>query len=61
MNDLKIKGNWNQIQGKLKEMYGDVVDDESLFAEGKADQLIGKLQEKTGKSKEALIKEIEAL
>ena len=50
----KIKGNWNQIKGKLKQKYGDLTDDDLTYAEGKEDELLGRLQKKTGESKEAL-------
>lgn len=46
-----LKGNWNQIKGKLKQNYGELTDDDLTYQEGKEDQLIGKLQEKLGKSK----------
>ncbi|MAY83743.1 MAG: general stress protein CsbD [Flavobacteriales bacterium] len=47
----QIKGNWNQIKGKLKEEYAELSEDDLVFEEGKTDQLIGKIQEKTGKTK----------
>ena len=50
----KIKGNWNMIKGKLKEEYGDLTDDDLTYAEGEEDQLIGKIQKKTGKTKEEI-------
>ena len=48
----KLRGNWNMVKGKLKERYGDLSDDDLTYAEGKEDQLIGKIQAKTGESKE---------
>jgi uncharacterized protein YjbJ (UPF0337 family) len=48
----KIKGNWNVIKGKLKQQYGDLTDDDLTYAEGKEDELLGRIQKKTGKSKE---------
>lgn len=59
MNELQIKGNWNQIKGKLKQKYADLTDDDLQFTEGKSDELLGRLQKKTGKSKEDLKREIE--
>jgi uncharacterized protein YjbJ (UPF0337 family) len=58
MDDLRIKGNWNQIKGKLKQSYGNLTDDDLTYVEGKEDELLGRLQEKTGKSKDELKKEI---
>ncbi len=52
MNELKFKGNWNEIKGKLKEKYGELTDDDLQYSEGKEDQLLGRLQQKLGKSKD---------
>jgi len=52
MNDLKIKGNWNETKGKLKQKYGELSDDDLAFEEGKEDELVGRLQKKTGKRKD---------
>ncbi len=58
MNETEFKGKWNKAKGKLKQTYADLTDDDLKYAEGKSDELLGRLQEKTGKSKEALKKEI---
>jgi uncharacterized protein YjbJ (UPF0337 family) len=50
----KMKGNWNQIKGKLKQQWADLTDDELLYEEGKEDEVIGRIQQKTGESKEAI-------
>jgi len=49
------------VKGKLKQKYGQLTDDDLTFAEGKEDELLGRLQQKLGKSKEDLRKEIEGL
>jgi uncharacterized protein YjbJ (UPF0337 family) len=61
MTKLQFKGGWNEIKGKLKQKYGRLTDDDLTFAEGKDDELLGRLQKKLGKSKEDLRKEIESL
>jgi uncharacterized protein YjbJ (UPF0337 family) len=61
MNKLGIKGNWNEIKGKLKQKYADLTDDDLMFAEGKEDELYGRLQKRLGKTKDELRKEIEAI
>ncbi|MCH7398184.1 CsbD family protein [Belliella sp. DSM 107340] len=48
----KMKGNWNEIKGKLKQKYGELTDDDLIYAEGKSDEVLGKIQKKTGKTKE---------
>ena len=60
MNNLKIKGAWNEVKGKLKKKYGQLTDDDLLYAEGQDDELLGRLQKKLGKTKEELRREIEA-
>ena len=58
---LEIKGNWNEVRGKLKQKYGQLIDDDLAFSEGKEDELLGRLQQKLGKTKEELRAEIERL
>jgi len=61
MNKLQIKGSWNEIKGKLKQQFGNLTDNDLTFAEGKEDELLGRLQKKLGKSKEELRAMIEKL
>jgi uncharacterized protein YjbJ (UPF0337 family) len=61
MNKLQIKGSWNEIKGKLKQKYGELTDDDLTFAEGKEDEVLGRLQQRLGKTKEEIRREIEAL
>lgn len=49
---LKVKGNWNELKGKIKQQYADLTDDDLLYVEGKEDELLGRIQQKTGKTKE---------
>ena len=61
MTNLQFKGNWNEVKGKLKQKYGQLTDDDLTFAEGKDDELLGRLQKRLGKSKEELRMEIESM
>lgn len=61
MNAQTLKGNWNELKGKLKQKYADLTDDDLLYVEGKEDELYGKLQQKLGKTKEEVQKEINDL
>ena len=56
MNKLNIKGNWNEVAGKLKQQFADLTDDDLLFAEGKEEELLGRLQKKLGKNKQDIRK-----
>ncbi len=61
MNKLKMRGNWNEVKGKLKQKYADLTDDDLMFAEGKEEELFGRLQKRLGKSKEEIRQEIEKI
>ena len=61
MSDLYLKGNWNSLKGKLKKKYAALTDDDLAYAEGKEDELIGKLQKKLGKTKAEVINELDKL
>ena len=52
MNSTVIKGNWNELKGKLKQKYGNLTDDDLMFTEGREDEMLGRLQKKLGKSKD---------
>lgn len=52
MDDLRIKGNWNETKGKLRQKWAELTDDDLQYTEGKEDELLGRLQKKTGKSKD---------
>ncbi|MES2108095.1 MAG: CsbD family protein [Bacteroidota bacterium] len=56
MSDLKLKGTWNELKGKIKQAYGDLTDDDLIRKEGKDDEMLGKLQQKTGKGRDELVK-----
>jgi uncharacterized protein YjbJ (UPF0337 family) len=56
---LQIKGSWNEVKGKLKQKYGQLTDDDLTFAEGKEDELLGRLQKRLGRTKDELRAEIE--
>ncbi|HWB27727.1 MAG TPA: CsbD family protein [Chitinophagaceae bacterium] len=56
MNNLELKGNWNVFKGRLKKSYADLTDDDLTYEEGREDELWGRLQKKTGQTKEQLSK-----
>lgn len=51
---LKIKGNWNELKGKIKQNWANLTDDDLLYEEGKEDELYGRIQKKTGQTKEQI-------
>ena len=54
MNKLEIKGDWNIIKGKLKQKWAKLTDDDLQYAEGKQDELVGRIQKRTGEAREAV-------
>ena len=61
MTKLQFKGSWNEVKGKLKQKYGQLTDDDLSFAEGKDEELLGRLQKRLGRTKDELRTEIERL
>ena len=55
MSNLKLKGAWNEVKGKVKQKYADLTDDDLLYEEGKEDELVGRLQSKTGKTRDQVV------
>ena len=58
MDNLKLKGSWKLLKGKLKQKYAELTDDDLVFAEGKEDELYGRLQLRLGKTREEIKKEL---
>lgn len=57
----ELKGNWSETKGKLKQKFAILTDSDVLFAEGKKDEMLGRLQIKLGKTKEEIQKIIAEL
>jgi uncharacterized protein YjbJ (UPF0337 family) len=54
MNTLQLKGNWNIAKGKLKQKFAHLTDDDLQYIEGKEEELIGRIQKVTGKSRDEI-------
>jgi len=61
MNKTEVKGNWNEQKGKLKQKFAILTDNDLMFAEGKKEEMFGRLQIKLGKTKEELQKIIASI
>lgn len=55
-NLTELKGSWNETKGKLKQKFAILTDSDLLFAEGKKDEMLGRLQLKLGRTKEEMRK-----
>jgi uncharacterized protein YjbJ (UPF0337 family) len=59
MNWDTVKGQWKQFQGKVKEKWGKLTDDDLTTIGGMRDQLAGKLQERYGYAKDKAESEVD--
>ncbi len=61
MTTLEIKGDWNILKGKLKQKWAQLTDDDLQYLDGKQDELIGRIQKRTGQTREAVVDAINEL
>ena len=54
MSTLITKGNWNIAKGKLKQRFARLMQDDLQFVEGKADELVGRIQKRAGLSRKKI-------
>jgi uncharacterized protein YjbJ (UPF0337 family) len=59
MNILEIKGDWNITKGKLKQKWANLTNSDLRYADGKYDELLGRIQKRTGESREAVEKALQ--
>lgn len=59
MNEDRIKGNWKQLSGKLKERWGDLTDDDLQRADGSREYLVGKVQERYGIAQDEATRQVD--
>ena len=58
MNLTEIKGNWNIISGTLKQKWGLLTNDDLQYSEGMLEELVGRIQKRTGETREVIEKVI---
>ena len=58
MTTLEIKGDWNITKGKLKQKWATLTDSDLQFVEGKQEELVGRIQKRTGETREAVEKAV---
>jgi uncharacterized protein YjbJ (UPF0337 family) len=61
IDKLEVKKERNEVKGKAKQAYGDLTDDDLTYAEGKEDEMLGKVQQRTGKTRDEAIKWLNSL
>ena len=58
MTTLEIKGDWNITKGKLKQKWAQLTDDDLQYVDGKMEELVGRIQKRTGETREAVAKAV---
>lgn len=51
---MTIKADWNVLKGKLKQQFGNLTNDDLTYIKGKEEELIGRLMQKVGKTREEI-------
>jgi len=54
VNTQELQGSWNKLKGQVKEKWGTLTDDDLTLHGGNVDQVVGKIQQRTGESREAI-------
>jgi uncharacterized protein YjbJ (UPF0337 family) len=60
MNWDRIEGNWKQVTGKVKEQWGRLTEDDIQVIKGKQEQLIGRIQERYGITKDEAERQVKS-
>ncbi len=61
MDKLEHKGTWNEVKGRMKKSYASLTDDDLTYTEGQEDQMLGKIQQKLGKTRDEVIDMIKSI
>jgi len=56
INAQELQGQWNKLRGQVKEHWGQLTDDDLTIQGGNIDQLVGRIQQRTGETRDAIEK-----
>jgi len=54
LNVQGLQGRWNQVKGEVKKKWGQLSDDDLSWSGGNIDQLVGRIQQRTGETRESI-------
>ena len=60
MNEDTLKGQWNQLKGKVREQWGKLTDDDVDRIQGQSEQLVGRIQERYGIARDEAERQVQA-
>ncbi|MBD3375450.1 CsbD family protein [candidate division KSB1 bacterium] len=61
MDKLQFKGKWSEVKGRLKQKYGSLSDDDLAYEEGREEELVGRIQQRLGKTRDEVVREIKSI
>lgn len=61
VNLQNLQGQWNQLKGEVKKKWSQLTDDDLRWTNGNVDQLVGRIQERTGEKREQIEKYFDSL
>ena len=61
MNKDQMKGEWDELKGRVKLAYAELTDDDFARAQGSRDKPLGIIEQRFGESKDKIIKKLESL
>ncbi len=56
MNNNIFNGDWNIARGKLKQKWAQLTDDDLKYVEGQFEELCGRIEKRTGQTRDAIQK-----
>jgi uncharacterized protein YjbJ (UPF0337 family) len=56
INAQALQGQWNQVKGQVRERWGQLTDDDLQIQGGNIDQLVGRIQQRTGETRDVIEK-----
>lgn len=58
VNSQSLQGNWNELRGQVKKVWGQLTDSDLDQFKGNVQELVGTIQKKTGQAKETIEREL---
>lgn len=59
--EFRVRSNWTETKGKIRQQYADLTDDDMEYAEGKQEEWFGRMGDKIGKTAQDVKRWIQGL